>query len=185
MKGKLENHLKGEFFMKNLLVVILLVCGLYASADMHGMEREGYFTVHVGMDVASFDVKNVFGALGYGRNLMFQGSYSGFVELGLKGLNNIMLFVKYGYEFMEYSDFSFGLDTALLFGMAGVELGNIGDFDNLGFGNTLGVFAKTKISDSLSVLLRAGLKHDTAFDNVDSIMDNILPYVGVAARWYL
>ena len=55
-----------------------------------------------------------------------------------------MFFVKYGYEFMQGSDFSFGLDTAVLFGMAGIELSEIGDFDALGFGNTLGVFCKSK-----------------------------------------
>ena len=172
--------------MKNLLVVILLVCGLYATAGMHDMDREGYFTVHVGMDVdfGSFGVENVFGTLGYGRNLMFEGSYSGFAELGLKGLNNLMLFVKYGYEFMQHNDFSLGLDVALLFGMAGVELDDF-NTDALGFGNTLGVFATAKIVDSLSVLLRVGGKHDTQFNDVGGIVDNIMPYVDVGFRWYL
>ena len=170
--------------MKNLFFIILLVCGLYAKADMHSMGHDGYFTIHVGMDVGDFSVEQIFGTLGYGRNFMSQGSYMGFGELGLKGLTNLMIFVKYGYEFMQHSDFSFGLDLAVLFGMAGFDLNEVGDFDALGFGNTLGVFGKAKIADSMSVLLRVGAKHDTRLDDVGSIVDNILPYVDVGAHWY-
>ncbi len=193
--------------MKKLIFVILLGFHFGTWADMHlshNSNDKGFFNIHFGMeiDAQNLSVTGFPLSLGYGRNIPSQDGYLGFFEVGL-GFPDTFFVFKYGYEFMRDSLFSFGLDVSVLLGALWNEerddsgrssrsLNEERDDSerslrslnlDLAFGNSLGFFVKARITDSVSVLVRAGAKHETAFKNLEGI--NVNSYVDVGFRYYL
>lgn len=172
--------------MKKLLIVILFL-GFYAKANMH--KSHGFLAVNAGSVVKFSDwsfKKDFVLTLGYGRDLMSQGNYYGFLEVGLGGiLDDELVYLKYGYDFIKEGDFSAGLDASLSFAV--FNWINFEDWDGveLGFGNTVGAFVKLKITPALFVLLRGGAKHKTKFNKISDIVDKIVPYADLGVQFYL
>ena len=120
---------------------------------------------------------------GYGQNIVFHGKYFGFFESGLKifdtfPIHGYFLDFKYGWDLWHTDSTSFGWDT----------------FHNLGFiekspafGNGLGVFVNSKVTDSFSFFLKTGLSHHNKFKTIKYIFKHkhFGPYLYVGMRCYL
>lgn len=84
---------------------------------------------------------------------------------------------------------SAGAEASLLLGLAGVYSFAVIGADQLGFGNMLGVFVKTKWGPDFAFLARGGAKYDTRFDSVSNLrngsdgMSGITGYVGLGLQF--
>ena len=104
--------------MKKLLLAGLVICGFTSHAGMHG--GDNYIHVQAGLQITNdlLRIENGRIAFSYGMPLESDmGSYFGFTEIGIKA-PTALLSLKYGYECMRDSIFSFGTDVAVLLGIS-------------------------------------------------------------------
>ncbi len=119
------------------------------------------------MSVGGIRALSIF-SLGYGRHITNSNSYLGFIgmNLGSIGINKSILpiftEVKYGYEFMRQNTFSFGLDIlALIIKARTVRLETppyvlSSETFKVGIGGGFDAYLRTKVTESISILLKTG-----------------------------
>lgn len=152
--------------MKKLLLAGLIICGLAAQAGIHG--GDNYIHVQAGLQIANdlLKIENGRFAFNYGMPLESNmGNYFGFTEIGIK-VPTALLSLKYGYQCMRDSTFSFGTDIALLLGISPLSFAGNYAMTDLALGVEPGIFIKMKAGDNISISLRGGLLLEAPFKNL-------------------
>jgi len=172
--------------MKKLLILVLLLCGLYAQAGIHN-SKDSFVDIHGGIG-AFFIFTPVF-SLGYGKHITNSSdSYLGFWSINWSMLT--IFEAKYGYEFMRQNIFSFGLDISALISAylglgsdsPGVDHSFIETLQS-GLGGGVGAYMQAGVTESISILLRTG--GWVVFSIYPpSYFPIILPYIALGVRYH-
>ena len=169
--------------MKKLLILMLLY-GLYAKADMDSdsNNNNSFVTLYGGLNPTTLMT------IGFGRHITnSSNSYFGSIIFGATFLYEHILIptavtslkVRYGYEFMRQNTVSFGLDTSLILTNDMFDESSI-----KGFRGDFGLFVKTEITESIATLLRVGSIYLLPLID-ESTADIHWPYIELGVRYYL
>ena len=180
--------------MKKVIILLSIFIGLYAQAEYnHKTDNRGYFYLNIGIEYLPMDNFKYTGTpfdFKYGGHVTQQS----FIEAGItvRGpVNNrdsdspfIGPSVRYRYEFYNNSQWIPGLDVALMIGTKSSSVTTAKEIDSSTFitiGSELGIYVRTFVSKSHSIMLRLGT---TYFGKFWNNIDQLKLSTSVGIQWF-